>query len=78
MSVETVNPVGAVTVIFADRLFPPMLSICEAEFCPTFTLPKCRTTGLFVIAAKGVLIPVPLTVTFCVVAPVALWVIEPE
>ena len=62
--------------MFVVKLLPETVYDCGVEFVLTGTFPNERLDGETVIL--GLVVPVPLTETFCVVAPVLVCVMLPE
>ena len=60
---NTTDPVAVPVPVFVS------VKLLFAEQSPTCTLPNSRETGVNSRYGAGASVPVPLTLTFCVVAP---------
>lgn len=73
--VDTAYPVGAVIVMLPDKFVPLALKVCAVDGVPTVVLKPLRFAGEAVTVG---VFTVPLTATFCVVAPLLATVTLPE
>jgi hypothetical protein len=80
LSVDIVNPNGAVMVsesAAGDKFNPTNVYVCSLDIVLMTTFPNDKDVGFTVSADVAVETPVPLTATFCVVAPPPEFVILP-
>ncbi len=75
--VDNSYPVGAVRLILAVRLLPDTVKFCADDAVPLVAL-KAVKVPVSVMAGVDGVFTVPLTATFCVVAPVEAMAILPE
>src|SRR5207248_689897 len=74
---EISTPVGAVMTTGADELLPVTVKVPAVPAVPAVVVPRLSVLGVTVMAGVVTALTVPVTATFCAVAPVLVSVMLP-